>query len=374
MAFPLIHASCACDRIRSHGDGSLIKRHRREPKNTQCGPERPPAYMNILLLKSEIGKARPPVYDLPGPDHAYGCCVDRRDNAASVGVNTAEPGKQGTLATANVRAQKSKMEKLPADYVRLNKAAAKDGVVTPAQTAAYRREYPQLVKVGKRAGSVTVSADGTRVAVAGQVLIQMKSKAKLPSDSNPAFIYGKPTRPSTPVAKLVSGIFASQVQAEQRERGKKVDDELHHRRPKVSAKLVRPACADSRKADTEHRSASTFKMKRFAEIGPRVVTRRSESTLPRDDEKIAISAGPAPASGVLKEKDASVPDKGKAANVDTKETAATRETAGPLAGAEASRAVQFADSKDSSVSETTAASAPPVESPVAQRLGTMATI
>jgi len=290
MAFPLIHASCACDRIQSHDDSTFAKWRRSKPqKDLSDKYERPPAHMNILLLKSGIGRARPPVYDLPGPDHIYGCTVGLRATHADA------ERRAGEVAVDLPSLWRKQTEKLPTDFVKLNKAAAKDGVVTSTQTMEYRKAHPHLVRLANGTKVAAIGVDGTkRTIVAGQALIQLKSKSRLPSDSNPTFVYGKPTRPSTPVARLVSGVYAQQEEGEPQEAARKIAKGKKSRRPKAAAKVVKPPRAPKKLENPEEGPAPLFKMKRFAHVGPLVVTRRPKRAPPGDGGDITPSTAARP--------------------------------------------------------------------------------
>lgn len=304
---------------------------------TVVKPDRPPAHMNILLVKSEIGRARPAVYDLPGPEHVYGCTVMRGSGgggsggaaaavrkaqaragagAGSAAEDSRTKGQRGVkqsqedekvVAVAHISLRGRQNSRLPTDYVGMNRKAAKEGVVTPAQAAEYRRTHPRIVKLsgarkaalerasqaGKGAGGSTAAAAALQT-VAGPALIQLKSKGRLPSDANAHFVYGKPTRPSTPVSKLVSDVYIKQWLAEKQakadaetraERERQLQQQ--RRRPKLLTVQQKQQLEQQQDGNNNIIGAPgtskdrilplAFKLKRFEAIGPKVVTTREKA-------------------------------------------------------------------------------------------------
>jgi len=133
------------------------------------------------LAKDDVGKARTSCYDLPADGFAYG----RPDNPDFEGAR--EVTMQWVSHTAKARAVESIQ-----DFRKLNKMAITDRAFTARAVAKQRRNH-----------DLPLSARSTSTGPAAKVI---------PSDVVPHFTYGKKTRPSTPIASVVSYQFSSEFE------------------------------------------------------------------------------------------------------------------------------------------------------------------
>merc|ERR1712185_418540 len=133
------------------------------------------------------------------------------------------------------------------DFRRINKLALKGGVSSAKDLADFRRNNAQ------------------NVTLAGPQHVGPPPKV-IPSDVVPAFAYGKKTRPSTPIAAVVSYQFAAEYEQALDENYEQYDTEK---------RAVGMRCIKTTKAMEGHAARSRaqdivpkepFKMKKFAKI------------------------------------------------------------------------------------------------------------
>jgi len=136
---------------------------------------------NPLLAKDDVGKARPSCYDLPGEEFAYG----RPDDPDFEGAR--EVTMQWVSHTPRARIEESVQ-----DFRKLNKMAILEKACTARAVAKHRL-----------GNNLPLSARSANTAPPPKVN---------PSDVVPGFTFGKKTRPSTPIASVVSYQFASEFE------------------------------------------------------------------------------------------------------------------------------------------------------------------
>jgi len=136
---------------------------------------------NPLLARDDVGKSRPSCYDLPADGFAYG----RPDNPDFEGAR--EVTMQWVSHTPRPRVADSAQ-----DFRKLNKLAINDKACTAGAVAKHRKAI-----------NLPLSARSTYSGPAPKVI---------PSDVVPGFTYGKKTRPSTPIASVVSYQFSSEFE------------------------------------------------------------------------------------------------------------------------------------------------------------------
>ncbi|KAI8923514.1 hypothetical protein BC831DRAFT_552102 [Entophlyctis helioformis] len=214
---------------------------------------------NPLLVKHAVGKTRPTVYDLPGKDHVYGKRVERNplENAATV------------VQHWNVRA--TSKHAVPAlDYITMNRNSAKHGIISPTQIRNYRETHPVRVKIGDHAlfGSKPTGMEGGL----------QRTRGPLPSDTNTNFAYGKPTRPSTPVARLMTDKFQrewiDQHEHRAHEKTRHEDDKTAKKLPSRIAPLQHSPPKPKSALDKDPKTL--FKMSKFLKVPPKVVSHRPD--------------------------------------------------------------------------------------------------
>lgn len=136
---------------------------------------------NPLLVKDDVGKAKPSCYRLPPEDFAYG----RPD------MPDFEGAREVTMQWVAHHAEERKEADVQ-DFKKLNKAAVSARVVDPKKLTQFRKEHNTPMQLG---GS---TAPPPKV---------------YPSEVVPSFTYGKKTRPSTPIAQVISNQFAAEYEA-----------------------------------------------------------------------------------------------------------------------------------------------------------------
>lgn len=247
-------------------------RQRRNPRPRNARSEeikvpkvdRIPTWANPLIAKADVGKARLPVCSLPGSEFVYG---RKNEQKKEENINVSHAHAKGPSAHPVL------------DYVSMNRCATKNGVTSAKEIREYRKDHPHRIKVGNY----------TKISMKG-------SKTKLPSDENPNFSYGKPIRPSTPVACLMSDMYVNQWLEEQRIRSEdraKAEREKQ-RKPKMMSNMLQPKRAPKKKPVMETHPEQLFKMTKFTKIGPKVVTHRvvyDAHTVLEDEEGVDLIHG-----------------------------------------------------------------------------------
>ncbi|KAI9216283.1 hypothetical protein BC828DRAFT_8279 [Blastocladiella britannica] len=208
--------------------------------------------LNALLVKYPVGKPKPTSYPLPPDQHVYGRPIDRKPDETTAKVLSNWQTKQ-----------KSKNAELALDYVAMNKMCVQERIVDPKGQYQHRKSHPIRVKL------VDHSSPPAH-----------RPQRRLPSDSNPQFAYGLPTRPSSPVAKLMSDHYEREFQARLHA---KEDEQSRaalakRSRPRTIKDQIVPLQKPKPKHLTiyERNVDSLFKMPRFRDVGARVDCHRYE--------------------------------------------------------------------------------------------------
>lgn len=138
---------------------------------------------NAVLVKDDVGRAKPTVYDLPPESHAYGRSeVPDLEGAREVTMNWAP------------HVPRPKPQHAGTDFRLINKMAARSKVGNAKDLAVFRSsaDFP-LVPPGP-------------AGVAPKVI---------PSDVIPSFAYGRKSRPSTPINAVIGGHYAVEFEEAQ---------------------------------------------------------------------------------------------------------------------------------------------------------------
>ncbi|KAI8814144.1 hypothetical protein BJ742DRAFT_786565 [Cladochytrium replicatum] len=162
---------------------------------------------NPLLVKDVVGHTKPTCYDLPAATHVYGKKVERDPKECAATV----------LQQWHVKAN-SKNVTPALDYISMNRNTTKKKITTPKEIREYRRANPVRVKVGDHSRNAINGENGGDGAETTADWLKRRCRAPLPSDADPYFTYGKPTRPSTPVGKLMSDDYQREWVQEQERR------------------------------------------------------------------------------------------------------------------------------------------------------------
>lgn len=135
---------------------------------------------NTILVKDDVGRAKHTCYDLPHEGHAYG-----RAEPADM-----EGAREVTMHWA-AHVPRPKPRPDCQDFRKINKMATKDGISNPKTLAAYKKTKDvKLLPAGPAGALPTV----------------------IPSDVIPSFAYGKKSRPSTPIAAVVSHQYQAECE------------------------------------------------------------------------------------------------------------------------------------------------------------------
>jgi len=198
---------------------------------------------NAILVKDDVGKARPTVYDLPHEAHAYGRAeMPDLEGAREVTMNwaahvpRAKPGPSGQ------------------DFKLINKMATRSKVANAKDLAEFRR-----------AGDFPLTTAGP----AG-VLPKV-----IPSDVIPSFAYGRKSRPSTPIASVVGGHYAAEYEDALDMNYKQYDQDQGPPGPRkvklTKATTARISDARTRRAmENSQEFKEPFKMKKFSKVSSRL--------------------------------------------------------------------------------------------------------
>jgi len=198
---------------------------------------------NAILVKDDVGKAKPTVYDLPHEDHAYGRAeMPDLEGAREVTMHWAahvprpKPGPSGQ------------------DFRLINKMATRNKVANAKQLAEYRRSSDFPLTQSGPAG----------------VLPKV-----IPSDVIPSFAYGRKSRPSTPIAAVVGGHYAAVYEDDLDMNYKMYAEEQGPAGPRkvrlTKATTARISDARTRRyLDNSQEIKEPFKMKKFAKVPSRL--------------------------------------------------------------------------------------------------------
>jgi hypothetical protein len=191
---------------------------------------------NAILVRDDVGKAKPTCYNLPSEEFAYG----RPDNPDFEGA------REVTMQWLSHVPGPRPMEKMQ-DFRKINKLGLKAGVCSAKDLAQFRRESAE---------NVTISGP-RRVGPPPKVI---------PSDVVPAFTYGQKTRPSTPIAAVVSYQFAAEYEQALDENYEQYDIEKRavKQRPVKTTKAMEGHASRSRVQDIV--AKEPFKMKKFMKV------------------------------------------------------------------------------------------------------------
>jgi len=135
---------------------------------------------NAILVKDDVGKAKPTCFDLPHEAHAYG-----RAEAADL-----EGAREVTMHWASHVPRPKPGENIQ-DFRKLNMMAAKANVSNAVDLATFKRYHD--VKL------IPPAANGAQPKV-------------IPSDVIPSFAYGRKSRPSTPISAVVGYQYSAEYE------------------------------------------------------------------------------------------------------------------------------------------------------------------
>lgn len=194
---------------------------------------------NPLLVRPVVGQVKPTTYKLPGEDYVYGKVDGGDAEGAREVVNS---WRQHTPSTA---------KRPNRNFVRLNKGAAQNGMVTAKHITTYR----QTNDIRLRAGPPPKKRD-----------------AVVPNNYT---TYGRPSSYTTGVGHLIANVY--QRQAIEKARGRAAKDEKAANIKKKKS-VIRTNAMHTRASLGHHKvllddSKELFKMKQFQDVPSRVQQR-----------------------------------------------------------------------------------------------------
>ncbi|KAJ3209010.1 hypothetical protein HDU67_006425 [Dinochytrium kinnereticum] len=223
---------------------------------------------NPLLVRDSVGKTRPSVFDLPGSEHVYGKKVERNPEETAAQV----------LQHWNVKA--TSKHAIPAlDYITMNRNTAKQGINSPKDIREYRKSHPVRMKVGDNevyAKLNTATNGETSAELRRQRLI-----GPLPSDYDKGFAYGKPTRPSTPVARLMTDAYQREWIEDQEKREKERETSERERAKRKQNKTITPAkvALPKKVLLIDKDPKDLFKLSKFQKAQPKISSLRKNEPI-----------------------------------------------------------------------------------------------
>lgn len=203
---------------------------------------------NPLLVRDGIGKGRPPTHVLPPEGHAYGL------------VQLPDPeGVREVLHSWAVHIPARRPGPEPQDLLKLNKWAAHSGVTDAKKLKEWRVDH--LVKF-VRSGSV------------GAI------PKVIPSDVFPSFAYGQRSRPSTPISRVIGGLYAAEQEElldagyqklmSEREKGTTSSGRLVVRMTKSAKQQVSNSREQRAALEGTSQVSELFKMAKFKKVPSRL--------------------------------------------------------------------------------------------------------
>lgn len=178
---------------------------------------------NFLLLRDDVGKAKPPIHRLPSPDFAYGkMCARDREGAGAV------------LSSWKIHRTTADSE-LGLDYLRLNVNSVAAGCTTAKQL----NEFRSLNQVRRRSPT-------------GRI------RQSLPDFS---FVHGVKGKPSTPIGDVVSNYY-----------GRRAVDEKHqvYSRQTQGSPIELHVQAYKPSSANSPEKRDMFKMRKFRAVSSRI--------------------------------------------------------------------------------------------------------
>ena len=193
---------------------------------------------NVLLVKDDVGRAKPSTRSLPGTEFTYGKYVVH------------DPEDAGVVTSSWKFHQPSKDLQPDRDFKALNKLSVKNGRVTAREQTDFRRVTDARIKN-----------------ISGHL-----SAKELPTPVQP---YGKPSKPSTPMVGVIGNLYGRvATEMKHEEYNRETEDHLPLTRPRMT-KAASQMMTSIRTSRTFVRpKQSDFKMKKFLSATARVNTNR----------------------------------------------------------------------------------------------------
>merc|ERR1719218_481443 len=179
---------------------------------------------NPLLVKDDVGKAKPSCYNLPGDDFAYG----RPD------LPDYEGAREVTMQWVAHKAEQRQDSDVQ-DFRKLNKASLKAKALDARAQSEFRK-------------NANVPLEHMPPCAPPKIY---------PSEVVPSFTYGKKTRPSTPISQVISNQFGAEYESALE------DMYAHYEDEKNRATKACEGHARKAKLDDPSNKHANFKLSKF---------------------------------------------------------------------------------------------------------------
>jgi hypothetical protein len=221
---------------------------------------------NPLLVKDDVGRAKPSCYNLPGDDFAYG----RPD------LPDYEGAREVTMQWVTARPSGERQSDVQ-DFKKLNRAALKSGILNAKEQTKFRKNNPVQLEH-------TVPCAPPKI---------------YPSEVVPSFTYGKKTRPSTPISQVISNQFGAEYESALTEMYTQYnyEKEMATYAPKIRTTKAVEGHAKRRSSSLTNEHKSDWKLSKFKNVKGRMTMDemgRGSRTLQRAGSAAALTS---PAAG-----------------------------------------------------------------------------
>eukprot|EP00928_Gymnodinium_smaydae_P011164 TRINITY_DN14152_c1_g1_i1.p1 TRINITY_DN14152_c1_g1~~TRINITY_DN14152_c1_g1_i1.p1 ORF type:complete len:525 (+),score=86.06 TRINITY_DN14152_c1_g1_i1:42-1577(+) len=204
---------------------------------------------NCVLVKDDVGRARPSCRELPPKEHAYGL----QEPLSHSGVGDAFAW-QTHLPSAPPRGG--------TDFQRLHRAAPRHRACTPKQLGELRADYGDSLEM------LPLQRHRTPPSV-------------LPSDVIPNFAYGRRGRPSTPIGAVLAHQQGNVAEEVIEERYRRYDEARESASGPFKIKLTKAARLRRRPKEEPSEPEEPWKMNKFKKAPARI---KQEAPLYRDED------------------------------------------------------------------------------------------
>eukprot|EP00930_Biecheleria_cincta_P022880 TRINITY_DN16619_c0_g1_i1.p1 TRINITY_DN16619_c0_g1~~TRINITY_DN16619_c0_g1_i1.p1 ORF type:complete len:318 (-),score=61.97 TRINITY_DN16619_c0_g1_i1:158-1036(-) len=212
---------------------------------------------NLLLVRDDVGKAKPTTFDLPEAHFAYG----------RPGNTDLEGAREVSMHWVSHTPSRSG-EGVEPNWVDGNRKAAVARVTNAKDLKQFRQET-----MAPRKGSQSARGPG---------------KPIIPSDVIPGFSYGRKVRPSTPIHEVISARFAERSERQLTEfysemRDLRAASQTQVRKIPLTAatRMHANAVRKAQALNDEIESKEMFKLSKFKKVPPKVGSYRTKSTATR---------------------------------------------------------------------------------------------
>ena len=202
------------------------------------------AKKNMLLVKDDVGKAKPTTRKLPPDGFTFGRAEMKDEEGAD---KVTSSWKFHDL---------SKKARPDRDFKKLNKMSVGGHAVNAREMYEFRKAHDARMK----------EPTGLQ-----------KQTIRLPEEG---FAYGKPNRPSTPIKGVVGNFFGELAEMEMNDKYSRAQMDPPYAKlvgPEKHTKATMLAKEHVAKKGVEEKEVTQFKMKRFQNVPARTETKRSKS-------------------------------------------------------------------------------------------------